>query len=107
MKKFKSIFCPPINFRNDDAKKRARDLREIEMKENPQYTLWAIKDGVLYKKNPPHYTGAINMRSAGGKWEKHTLPTITTATGRARESIKDFLVRINAIECSFRGGPRA
>lgn len=98
MKKFKSIFCPPINFRNEDAKIRARELREIEMHENPQFTLWTLKDGVLYQKTPKHYVGAINMRAAGGKWEKFTPP--------CRETIEAFLARVNAVECSFKDGPR-
>lgn len=107
MQKFKSVFCPPINVKADYAKKAAEQAREIQMRDNPEFTLWAIKDGALYRKMPKHYTGVINLKPAGGKWEKYETPKTTESRYRLHESNEAFLSRIGAVEADFKGGPRA
>ena len=99
MQKLKAQFKFPLNVNCNSPQGIAHKAATPET--HPHLfgeTLLCVIENRLFKKNPKHYTGVINQRAAGGKWEEVELnPGL---------SIQSYLERIGAVKAEFRGTPR-
>lgn len=103
MQKFTSIFKFPCNYHCNSPARARWD--EATPEKNPEFfgvAKWALVNGELYVNREKHYSGVINQRAEGGKWE-HVPARRYRRIGNAF----DYLRYINAKEANFRGGPRA
>jgi hypothetical protein len=101
MKKFTSVFKFPCNFHSNSP--QADAWRNATKESHPAYfgeTLVCITDDErIFRKQPKHYTGVINQRAAGGKWEE-----ITAQLNRNKICKEQYLGNLVAAE--FKGQPR-
>lgn len=99
MNKFKAQFKFPCNLNCNSP--QAIKYSQATPESHPEAfgeTLFCVVDGRLFRKQPKHYTGVINLRAKGGKWEEVTL--------KAGLNIDSYLERIGARSAHFRGAPR-
>lgn len=102
MEKFKTVFKhnSGVNVNSTNY----QTWLEATPETHPQYfdeTLIVVSGVRVFRKLPKHYTGVINRRVAGGKWEE-----ITDRIARTGKPISEYLKKIEAVETTFRGGPR-
>jgi hypothetical protein len=106
MKKYTAQFKFPCNFNTNTP--QAEEWRKATPETYPDYygisQIVVTDSGDIYVKKPKHTTGVINMRSAGGKWEK--LSSVVLGRGAYKRSVEQFLSDIGAVEAKFAGGPR-
>lgn len=91
MNKYIATIRKPCNF--NSASPAAKNWNEtMEMR------IVVTDAGAVWVRKERHDVGVINLKAAGGKWERHTL--------NPRQSVLQWLEQIDASPATFRGGPR-
>lgn len=105
MQKFKAVFKHTSGVQVNSPNHQA--WLDATPETHPHFfgeTLIVVTDGRIFRKQPRHYTGVINRRAAGGKWEEIT--DRVKRSGFSGRTIDEYLKAISAVESSFRGSPR-
>lgn len=105
MKKYTAIFKRPCNFHSNSP--QAEEHRKATSETRPDLfgvTKICVIDDTIYWKQPKHYTGVINQRAKGDKWE--VCPLNAPVRERCEKVTAKILEHLGAVPADFRGAPR-
>ncbi|MEZ8965507.1 hypothetical protein AB6E53_02350 [Vibrio breoganii] len=100
MEKFTKHFKFPCNVQCNSP--QAKVHRNATPETHPHLfgmAKYCLVGGKLYRFLPKHYTGVINQRVCGGKWEQVNI-------GNHDVTARDYLYRVGAEPANFQGQPR-